>query len=52
VGGRGARRKLGRPVAGTLYFAGEATDETEAGTVAGALRSGTRAAREILAERS
>jgi monoamine oxidase len=52
VGGRGARRKLAAPVAGTLYFAGEATDETEAGTVAGALRTGIRAAREVLAERS
>jgi monoamine oxidase len=48
VGGRGARRKLAAPVAGTLYFAGEATDEAEAGTVAGALRSGQRAAREII----
>ena len=52
VGGRGARRKLAAPVAGTLYFAGEATDESEAGTVAGALRSGIRAAREVLAELS
>jgi monoamine oxidase len=49
VGGRGARRKLAAPVAGTLYFAGEATDESEAGTVAGALRSGQRAARQVLA---
>jgi len=33
----------------TLYFAGEATDtEGEAGTVAGALQSGLRAARELL----
>ena len=50
VGGRGARRRLAAPVAGTLYFAGEATDEAEAGTVAGALRSGQRAAREVLAD--
>jgi monoamine oxidase len=50
VGGSGARRKLAAPVRGTLYFAGEATDEAEAGTVAGALRSGQRAARELLAD--
>jgi monoamine oxidase len=49
VGGAAARKSLAAPVAGTLYFAGEASDyEGEAGTVAGALRSGMRAAREIL----
>jgi monoamine oxidase len=48
VGGEGARDELARPVADTLYFAGEATDVEEAGTVAGALRSGRRAAKEIL----
>jgi hypothetical protein len=33
----------------TLFFAGEAADtEGEAGTVAGALQSGIRAAREVL----
>ena len=48
VGGEGAREELAAPLRGTLYFAGEATDRDEAGTVAGALRSGTRAAREIL----
>jgi hypothetical protein len=33
----------------TLFFAGEATDvEGEAGTVAGALQSGTRAGREVI----
>jgi monoamine oxidase len=48
VGGQGARKLLARPVEGTLYFAGEATDSDEAGTVAGALRSGMRAAREVL----
>src|SRR5688500_7040973 len=31
VGGRGARNRLAAPVARTLYFAGEATDATEAG---------------------
>jgi len=48
VGGEGAREALGAPLQDTLYFAGEATDAEEAGTVAGALRSGARAAREIL----
>jgi monoamine oxidase len=41
---RAGRVKLGR----TLYFAGEATDAEEMGTVAGALASGRRAARRIL----
>jgi monoamine oxidase len=49
VGGQGAREQLRRPLEGTLFFAGEATDTEEAGTVAGALRSGVRAAREVLA---
>jgi monoamine oxidase len=49
VGGHGARRALAEPLHGTLYFAGEAADhEGEHGTVAGALRSGERAAREVL----
>jgi monoamine oxidase len=48
VGGEGARDQLAEPLDGTLFFAGEATDTEEAGTVAGALRSGTRAAREVL----
>jgi monoamine oxidase len=49
VGGGRAREALAAPVAGTLYFAGEATDlEGEAGTVAGALQSGRRAALEII----
>jgi monoamine oxidase len=48
VGGEGAREQLAEPLAGTLFFAGEATDAEEAGTVAGALRSGRRAAREVL----
>jgi monoamine oxidase len=52
VGGEGAREALAAPIADTLYFAGEATDRVEAGTVAGALRSGARAAREILNSRS
>ena len=51
VGGHGARRALAEPLDGTLYFGGEAADyEGEHGTVAGALRSGERAAREVLAQ--
>ena len=50
VGGGAARAALARPLAGTLFFAGEAIDtEDEAGTVTGALQSGLRAAREVLA---
>ncbi|RPI43948.1 MAG: FAD-dependent oxidoreductase [Betaproteobacteria bacterium] len=50
VGGANARKALAAPLSDTLYFAGEATDyEGETGTVAGALQSGLRAAREILA---
>ena len=49
VGGEKARAELAKPLGGTLFFAGEATDTDEAGTVAGALRSGERAAREALA---
>ncbi len=48
VGGNGAPRALGRPVDGTLFFAGEATDGAQIGTVSGALASGRRAAREVL----
>jgi len=48
VGGEGARERLAEPLDDTLYFAGEATDVEEAGTVAGALRSGERGAREVL----
>ena len=49
VGGSSARAALGQPLADTLFFAGEATDTAdEAGTVAGALQSGRRAAAEVL----
>jgi monoamine oxidase len=48
VGGTGARERLAEPIEDVLFFAGEATDAEEAGTVAGALRSGERAAREVL----
>jgi monoamine oxidase len=52
VGGMGAREQLAEPLNETLFFAGEATDAEEAGTVNGALRSGQRAAREILRRKS
>ena len=49
VGGASARRLLARPLEDTLFFAGEATDFSgEAATVAGAIASGVRAAREVL----
>lgn len=48
AGGLPVQRALARPVAGTLFFAGEATETEETGTVAGALASGRRAARRIL----
>ena len=48
VNGEGAREQLAEPLKDTLFFAGEATDSIEAGTVSGALRSGQRAVREIL----
>jgi monoamine oxidase len=51
VGGRTARRRLAAPLRDTLFFAGEATDDESAATVEGALRSGVRAAREVLARR-
>jgi len=50
VGGEGARELLAAPLQDTLFFAGEATNtEGESGTVGGALQSGERAAREVLA---
>jgi monoamine oxidase len=49
VGGGTARAELAAPVEGTLFFAGEATDdEGEAATVTGAIQSGERAAGEVL----
>jgi monoamine oxidase len=48
VGGTGAREELAQPLEETLYFAGEATDTEQSGTVGGALASGLRAAKEIL----
>jgi monoamine oxidase len=49
AGALDASDKMSIPVAGTLYFAGEHTDTSgHWGTVHGALRSGLRAARQIL----
>ena len=49
AGAAGARRALAAPLQNTLFFGGEAADyQGEAGTVAGALQSGLRAARELL----
>jgi monoamine oxidase len=49
TGAGDARAQLAAPVDGVLFFAGEATaPATEAGTVAGALQTGERAAREAL----
>ena len=51
AGGTGARKALAAPVKNTLFFAGEAADTAgESGTVAGALESGMRAARQVLGE--
>jgi monoamine oxidase len=51
VGGAGAHAALAKPVRGTLFFAGEATSSDQTGTVAGAIESGQRAAREALGVR-
>ncbi len=48
IDGFPAQKALAKPVKGTLFFAGEATDAAEAGSVAGAIRSGRRAARELV----
>jgi len=49
AGGSAARKLLAKPLHNTLFFAGEAADiEGESGTVAGALQSGERAAREAM----
>jgi len=47
VGGASAPERLAEPVAGTLFFAGEATESAESGTVPGAIASGRRAARRL-----
>lgn len=48
VGAMNAPHRLAEPIAGTLFFAGEATHDRLGGTVAGALASGYRAADQIL----
>lgn len=51
--GQGAREALAAPLQDTLFFAGEALDtKGEAGTVAGALQSGMRAAQQAIVGRS
>jgi monoamine oxidase len=52
VGGEHAPSLLARPVANTLFFAGEATDAGEMGTVSGAIASGRRAAGQVLGART
>jgi predicted NAD/FAD-dependent oxidoreductase len=47
VNGAHAADELAKPVENTLFFAGEATHAGMSGTVAGALASGIRAAKEI-----
>jgi monoamine oxidase len=49
AGATGTARQLAEPVDDTLFFAGEATDEKFAGTTAGALASGRRAADAVAA---
>jgi monoamine oxidase len=50
VGGSHAHRSLAKPIAQTLFFAGEATSGDQTGTVAGAIDSGRRASKEVLGE--
>jgi monoamine oxidase len=52
VNGVEAPRRLAEPVEDTLFFAGEATHERLAGTVAGAIASGYRAAEQLIGCRS
>ena len=47
AGGTGARKKLGAPAARTIFFAGEACDPEQSGTVAGAIATGRKAAMAI-----
>src|ERR1051326_2090033 len=50
AGALSARRRLAEPVAGTLFFAGEATDISgHSATVHGAMASGRRAADQVIA---
>lgn len=52
AGGMGAAAELATPFRDRLFFAGEATDADNEGTVAGAIASGLRAAREIVTARN
>jgi monoamine oxidase len=53
VGGVDAMRTLAKPIERTLFFAGEHTHwEGMSGTVAGAIASGYRAAKQVLSRRS
>jgi monoamine oxidase len=47
VGGEHAHETLARQIEGTLFFAGEATTPDETGTVAGAIGTGRRAAKQL-----
>jgi monoamine oxidase len=51
VGGINAARRLSQPFRRTLFFAGEATESENSGTVEGALASGLRAFRQIVRAR-
>ena len=51
VGGSRSPALFARPVAGTLFFAGEATSADQSGTVQGAIETGRRAADQILGRR-
>ncbi len=48
IGGEKAHDALAKPVADTLFFAGEATTAEDTGTVAGAVSTGKRAAKQLL----
>jgi len=48
IGGQRAHDALAKPIGRTLFFAGEATTAEETGTVAGAVATGKRAAKQIL----
>jgi monoamine oxidase len=49
VAGTGAAQRLAQPLGDRLFFAGEATEPDYEGTVGGAVISGERAARRVLA---
>jgi monoamine oxidase len=52
VGGADVGKRLSRPIAGTLFFAGEAADaEGRNGTVHGAIGSGQHAAKQVMRAR-